>query len=195
MTQDITTILIVNGAEKGEHARGNYNTGLVTAAITALAPYTRILKTDISEGYDVGEEISKYKEADVVIYQYPIFWFMVPSSLKRYMDDVFSHGEFFKYTEGPYGSGGLMQGKKVLLSTTWNAPLEAFNDEEMFFDGISPDEAILAMRKAHQYCGFTELPHFSCHNVVKDPQFELNKARFTDHLLEILVFRRTKNVA
>ncbi len=195
MTQNITTILIVNGAEKGEHSRGNYNSGLATAARNALAPYYKILMTDIAEGYEIEQEISKYKEADVVIYQYPVFWFMVPSSLKRYMDDVFSHGEFFKYTEGPYGSGGLMQGKQVLFSTTWNAPLEAFNDEEMFFEGMSPDEAILAMRKAHQYCGFTELPHFSCHNIVKNPQFDLDNARFTDHLLEILKCKKTKSAA
>jgi len=182
MRDDIHTVFIINGAENSAHSQGNYNRGLTTTAQETLAPHFKILTTEIAKGYDPLEEIEKYKQANIVIYQYPVYWFMVPSSLKKYMDEVFTYGDFYIYSDGPYGSGGLMQGKKILISTSWNAPQEAFHDTDAFFDGMAPEEAILAMRKAHQYCGFQELPHFSAHNVVKDPQFETNNSRFAVHL-------------
>ncbi|EKU16338.1 putative nAD(P)H-dependent quinone reductase [Streptococcus intermedius BA1] len=34
-----------------------------------------------------------------------------------------------------YGQGGLMKEKEYILSTTWNAPEEAFNNSTAFFNG------------------------------------------------------------
>lgn len=184
---DTQTFLIINGAENRPHSEGTLNRILAETAAKTLAPCGDVLTTNIIEGYVVEEEIAKYRQADVIIYQYPVFWFMVPSALKKYMDDVFAYDAFFTASEGPYGSGGLMQGKKVLFSTTWNAPNEAFNDKEAFFDGMTPSEAIFAMSKAHQYCGMTELEHFSSHNVMRDPQPKLMQTRFTEHLQRVLL--------
>ncbi|MBL4639452.1 MAG: NAD(P)H-dependent oxidoreductase [Kordiimonadaceae bacterium] len=194
MQHGLKSILIVNGAENGPHSRGEYNHGLALAAAKTLEPHFHVTTTDIGAGYDVETEINKYKQADAVIYQYPVFWFMVPSTLKKYMDDVFSYGEFFSYTDGPYGSGGLMHGKKVLFSTTWNAPLDAFHDETAFFNGMAPNEAIFAMSKAHQYCGFQELPYFSCHDIVQNPKFDADKMRFIAHIEEVFTLNRS-NIA
>lgn len=185
MRDQTQTILIVNGAEPSAYARGEFNASLADAAKALLEPHYHVLTTTVADGYDVAEEITKFKAADVVIYQYPVFWFMVPAALKKYMDDVFAYDEFFTYSDGPYGSGGMMHGKKVLISTTWNAPEAAFNDKDAFFGGGSPSDAILPMRKAHTYCGFGELPHFSTHNVVRDPQLETNKARYQTHLRNV----------
>ena len=195
MRDRISTVLIVNGAEPSAYSRGEFNDAMAKAAKALLEPYFNVLTTVAAGNYDVGQEIAKFKAADVVIYQYPIFWFMVPAALKKYMDDVFAYGDFFTYTDGPYGSGGMMQGKKALFSTTWNAPLQAFNDTGAFFDGANPTEAILAMRKAHQYCGFEELPHFSVHNVVRDPQLGANRARFIEHLRTVFELTEGTTVA
>ncbi len=73
-------------------------------------------------------------------------WFMLPPSLKKYLDDVFAYGEFFAFNDGPYGSGGLMGGKKFVLSTTWNAPSDVFHDPAKFFEGRSPEDVLLPMR-------------------------------------------------
>ena len=174
------TVLIVLGAESGEFAGGKYNQGLFDAAVKHLSASFKVLTTTISAGYEVNEEITKWKEADFIIYQYPIYWFMMPPSLKKYIDDVYAYGEFFAFNKGPYGSGGLMQGKSVMLSTTWNAPKEAFGSE--FFDGGDVNAVLLPMRKAQAYCGMDELPHFSSHNIIKDPQFERDKELFIEHL-------------
>lgn len=189
MKDKISTVLIINGAEPQAYSKGAFNGTMADATAAELSPYFKVLTTCVSNGYDVAQEIEKYKSADVVIYQYPIFWFMVPAQLKKYMDDVFAYDEFFTYTDGPYGSGGLMHGKHVMFSTTWNAPEQAFNDTDAFFDGMGPSEAILAMRKAHQYCGFEELPHFSVHNVVRNPQIDTHIVRLQRHLRAVFELR------
>lgn len=178
------TILIILGKETSEFAKGDYNKGLFESAIEFLGDKYEVLTTDIESGYKVKEEIEKYKKADAVIYQYPIYWFMPPSSLKKYMDEVFEYGEFFHFTEGPYGTGGLMKNKKFMISTTWNAPESAF-EEGGFYYGFSPEDIQIAMRKSNTFCGMEELKHFSCHDIVKTPDFEKDKKRYIDHLKKV----------
>ena len=179
------TVLLILGKETNGFAKGAYNQGLFDAAVETLRGHYEVLTTVVEDGYDVAEEIAKFKQADAVIYQYPVYWFMMPSALKRYMDDVYAYGEFFTFTDGPYGSGGLMTGKRVMLSTTWNAPSEAFNDPDAFFEGRSVTDVLLPMRKDQAYCGFEELPHFSCHDIIKNPDFAADRDRYVEHLMRV----------
>ncbi len=182
------TILIILGAETGEFAGGKYNRGLFDAAQKHLSKSFNILNTIIDDGYDTKEEIKKWKQADYIIYQYPVYWFMMPPILKKYLDEVYTYGEFFAFTDGPYGSGGLMKGKSVMLSTTWNAPDNAFGGD--FFDGADRNGVLLPMRKSQTYCGMDELPHFSSHDVIKNPNFERDKERFITHLNKVFQLNR-----
>lgn len=178
----MSTLLLINGRETGPFAEGKFNNGLFDAAIETLKDQHDLITTVIEDGYVAEEEIAKYKKADAVFYQYPIYWFMMPSILKKYMDDVFAYGEFFAFNDGPYGAGGLMTGKRFMLSTTWNAPLNAFGDPDGFFEGRSVDDVLFPMRKDHAYCGFSELAHFSSHDVIKNADFEGDRARLIQHL-------------
>lgn len=176
------TVLMILGKETNELAKGEYNKGLFEAGISHLKGEYEILTTEIETGYDPVEEIEKFKKADVVIFQYPVYWFMMPASLKKYIDDVYQLNEFFGFGEDGYGSGGLMKGKKFMLSTTWNAPGEAFSEKSAFFAELSPEDVLLPMRKTNTFCGLEELPHFSCHNVIHEPDFAKDEARYVDHL-------------
>lgn len=187
------TILLILGSETGEFAGGQYNKGLFEAAKDMLGQHFTILTTVVEEGYDVAEETKKWKQADHIIYQYPIYWFMMPPSLKKYLDDVYAYGEFFAFNDGPYGSGGLMTGKSVMLSTTWNAPEQAFKTD--FYDGADRDAVLLPMRKSQTYCGMGELPHFSSHDVIKNPDFDSDKARFMTHLKTVFATDIATNAA
>ncbi len=178
----MSTILVILGKQTRAFAKGAYNQGLFDTAVTFLEQHHQVLTTVIEQGYDVAEEIEKFKQADVVIYQYPVYWFMMPALLKQYLDDVYAYGVFFGHADGAYGSGGLMQGKKVMLSTTWNAPADVFGDAEAFFEGATRDQALAPMRKTHQFCGFEELPHFSCHDIIANPDFASDRERFVAHL-------------
>lgn len=181
------TALLILGKETSEFAQGGYNTGLWETARETLKGTYNILTTVVEDGYDPVEEIEKFKKADVVIYQHPVFWFGVPGSLKTYIDAVYAYGEFFSYTDGPYGSGGLMQGKKILFSTTWNAPDTIFNNPASVIKGASLDDALIAMRTTHLYCGFEVLPPFGAFDVIQNPNFERDQARFVDHLTATLL--------
>ncbi len=178
------TILLILGAETRPFAKGDYNRGLFETAIATLQEHYTVLTTVVEEGYDVPTEIAKFKQADTVIFQYPVYWFMMPSVLKRYIDDVYVYGEFF----GPghdYGLNGLMEGKTFMLSTTWNAPLAVFDNPDSFFEGQSVAAALFPMRKSQAFCGLTELPHFSCHDVVSNPDFARDQARYQQHLAQV----------
>ncbi|MCS5881735.1 NAD(P)H-dependent oxidoreductase [Klebsiella variicola subsp. variicola] len=64
--------------------------------------------------------------ADVVIWQMPGWWMGAPWTVKKYMDDVFTEEATARCTPATvvtrsdaskkYGSGGLVQGKKYMLS-------------------------------------------------------------------------------
>ena len=179
------TILLILGKETSQFAKGQFNQGLFDAAIHFLQDNYDVITTIIEEGYNPPNEINKFNKADIVIYQYPVYWFMIPAAMKKYMDEVYQYGEFFGYSDGPYGSGGLMTGKQIMFSTTWNAPATVFGDKRGFFEGANVDDLLYPIRKAHTFCGFEELPHFSCHDVISNPQFEQDKARYLTHLRSI----------
>ncbi|MEM8718553.1 MAG: NAD(P)H-dependent oxidoreductase [Cyanobacteria bacterium P01_G01_bin.39] len=192
----MNTLLLILGKETNEFAKGNYNQSLFKTAVETLSDRYEILTTIVEDGYEVPEEIAKFKQADAVIFQYPVYWFTMPSTLKQYIDEVYAYSEFFAFTAGEYGSGGLMKGKKFMLSTTWNAPIEVFNNDNpnSFFEGRSAEEVLLPMRKSQEYCGLEESPHFSCHNIVKNPQFESDQERYIHHLTKVFLgFNPSKN--
>jgi len=177
------TILSILGTDNGPNSKGQFNRGLFETANEVLGQNNTILTTEIEAGFDIEEEAEKFKVADTVIFQYPVFWFMVPAALKAYLDQVYQRGVFYKRVK-PYGTGGEMRGN-FMLSTTWNAPHEAFNDKDALYGQRSVDEALLPMRVAQRYIGLTELPHFSCHNVIAEPDFEADRARYIAHLNKV----------
>ncbi len=75
---------------------------------------------------------------------------------EKYMDEVFTAGAGTLYandgrhrvspTEG-YGTGGLLQGRRHMLSLTWNAPREAFTREGDFFEGLGVDALYMHFHK------------------------------------------------
>jgi modulator of drug activity B len=148
--------------------------------------------THISKGYDATLEIEKHLWADIVITQSPVFWFSTPWSHVKYISDVFmpAIGKMFK-NDGrsqsnplsQYGTGGLMLGKKYMLSLTYNAPKEAFNNKNQYlFEGRSVDEAFFHSTAQYKFCGYDILPAFVCFDVIKNPNFETYKSEIKAHL-------------
>ncbi len=88
----MNTLLLILGKETNEFAKGNYNQSLFETAVETLKARYKILTTIPEDGYEVPEEIAKFKQADAVIFQYPVYWFMMPSTLKQYIDEVYAYG-------------------------------------------------------------------------------------------------------
>ena len=188
-------ILLLNGATPFAHSQGRYNTTLHEAAIAFLdRAGADIRTTDIASGYDVAEELEKFLWADVVIYQMPGWWMGAPWTVKKYMDEVFTAGHGTLYANDgrtradnsqQYGSGGLARDKKYMISATWNAPQQAFDDPMDFFEATGVDAVYFPFHKAHQFLGMRALPTFLCVDVMKVPNIEADVARYEQHLAAI----------
>lgn len=188
--------LILNGSKKfgTDGTRLNHTLHQVAKQELESRGY-KVLETIIDKGYDPLEEIHKIADSELIIYQMPAWWMGEPWIVKKYIDEVFSaeagvlfvnDGRSRTDPSKKYGSGGLCQGKKVLFSVTWNAPLEAFIESSQFFEGVGIEGVYLHLRKAHEFCGMECLPIFSCHDVMKNPQIEQYIASYKAHLERVL---------
>ena len=146
----------------------------------------------VESAYNIQEEVEKFAWADYILFQYPVFWMGVPWIAKKYIDEVLSAGQGVLFTNDGrtrsdaskrYGSGGLMQSKKYMLSLTYNCPTSEFGDKDGFFDGLSLDEANVATHKTFQFCGASAMKTFSVHDIFKgDLNIQTEKERFKTHL-------------
>ncbi|MFL9672959.1 NAD(P)H-dependent oxidoreductase [Pseudomonas marginalis] len=188
----MSNVLIINGAKPFLFAKGELNNMFATLATEHLTALGHSVSTTVVDAsYSVDEEIQKIANSDVIIYQMPGWWMGEPWVVKRYIDEVFSAGHGVLYASDgrsssdaskKYGSGGLLQGKKYMLSLTWNAPLEAFDDPEQFFHGVGVEGVYLHFHKANQFLGLEALPTFVANDVVKNPQIEQDIANYRRHL-------------
>lgn len=181
------TILIVCGepstmsGSTASEEHGSYTRTLAQLASERLGQHFLMLNSDVSTAFDPAQELEKVKEADTIIFQYPIYWFMVPASLKQWLDTVYPYTAEFT---GPCEAtqGGQMQCKRFMLSTTWSAPFGSDQDESQFFDEGTIEQVLAPMRALHKLCGMAELPSFACHNVNGTEHLDADKARYLEHL-------------
>jgi modulator of drug activity B len=187
-------VLIINGHQRYDQvAEGKLTKMFIDTANDFLTENGFNVKQSIVESnYDVGDELEKLAWADYILFQYPVFWMGVPWITKKYIDEVFSAGmnTVTYVSDGrsrddaskKYGSGGLMQGKKYMLSLTYNCPESEFNNKDGFFDGLSLDEANVATHKLFQFCGADPLESYAIHDVFKEDlniESELKRFRST----------------
>lgn len=159
-----------------------------------------IMTTNLEQGYSVNEEVDKHLQADVIFLQSPVYWFGAPWIYKKYVDEVFTAGLLqgsFLENDGrshadprrQYGSGGKLRGKQYMLSLTWNAPKQAFEDKSQYlFEGKSVDDVWIANTANYRFCGVEILPSFSCFNVVKEPDIAEDITRLRAHLKQLFTY-------
>lgn len=188
----MSNILLINASKPFGHSKGQLNNTLADFAATLLSEQGHSVQvTHVDQGYDLDREVERFLWADTVIYQMPGWWMDVPWILKKYVDEVFTHGHGSLYASDgrtraddskKYGSGGLLQGRNYMLSLTWNAPLEAFTDPDQFFHGVGVDGVYLPFHKANQFIGLSPLPTFICNDVIKMPDVERYLSEYRAHL-------------
>ena len=179
-------VLIINGHQYYEGpAEGKLTKSYVDTAHKFLEKNGFSVKNSVVESdYDINEEVEKFKWADFILFQYPVYWMGVPWITKKYIDEIFSAGAGSVTYESDgrsredaskrYGSGGLMKNKKYMLSLTYNCPTSEFSNSDGFFDGLSLDEANVATHKTFQFCGAEPLQTYSVHDIFKG-DLDLNK--------------------
>lgn len=76
---------------------------------------------------ELEAEIAKVEAADLMIWQFPLWWFSVPAILKGWVDRVFAMGR--AYGGGRVYEAGMFRGKRALLSLTTGGPEGAYAPE------------------------------------------------------------------
>ena len=89
---------------------------------------------------DVKAEQEKLVKADIIVFQYPTFWYSMPSLLHRWVEKTFVHG----FSHGSKGKS--LQGKKLIASFTTGAP-------ESFFAGAGIEHLLYPIDGICNLCG------------------------------------------
>ena len=76
---------------------------------------------------DIQGEIEKVQWCDLMIWQFPLWWFGVPAILKGWVDRVFAMGQ--AYGQGRAYEKGVFRGKQAMLSITTGGVAEAFAEK------------------------------------------------------------------
>ena len=71
---------------------------------------------------DIKKEQKLLKDADLIIFQFPLWWYSMPGLLKGYIDRIFSMG-------WAYGGAQALKDKKILVSMTTGAPEMAWTED------------------------------------------------------------------
>ncbi|WP_419146741.1 NAD(P)H-dependent oxidoreductase [Pseudoalteromonas 'SMAR'] len=190
---DSKNVLIINAHQYYPFSEGKLNAAFVDKAVTLLQGKgynTRVVT--MKDDYDVDEQLAHHQWADIILLQSPVNWMGVPWSFKKYMDEVYTAGMAGALCDGDgrkeaapkqnYGTGGSLTNTKYMLSLTFNAPAEAFNDNSEFFAGKSVDDLLFPMHMNFKFFGMTAMTTFASFDVMKNADVERDFKRFTAHI-------------
>lgn len=97
---------------------------------------------------DARAEQERLLRADIIILQFPLFWYSAPSILQRWMEQTFLHG----FSHG--SSGDKLKGKKLILSITSGAPADIYRK-----DGAAKCDMETLMHSFKATCQLTQMEY------------------------------------
>lgn len=190
-------IFIINAHEPYPFSPGKLNRSLIEKAREFFAARgCEIKETTMQQEWNVAGELEKHQWADLIFLQTPVNWMGVTWSFKKYMDTVYSAGMEGALCNGDgrtrkdpskqYGSGGILIGKKYMISMTFNAPEHSFGDPaQTFFEGKSIDDLFWPTHLNFRFFGMEPLPSFACYDVLKNANVENDFKRFDEHIRNV----------
>lgn len=134
---------------------------------------------------DIKAEQEKLRWADLLILQFPIYWFSVPAILKGWVDRVFTTG--FAYSKGmSYDTGGL-KGKRAMLSFTTGDPFDTYAHNGRHGD---IDIVLWPIQNGIlRFVGFDVLPPFIAWSAARGGQ-EIRERHLVDYRGRLLALDR-----
>ena len=102
---------------------------------------------------DVAGEQQLLEEHEHIIFQFPLYWYSYPPLLKKWLDDVFTHG-------WAYGSNGnKLNGKKMGLAMSIGDKQENYLPTGSV--SFTVDEVIAPFKASAIHVGAATLPYFA----------------------------------
>jgi len=81
---------------------------------------------------EIEDEIQKVQWSELVIFQFPLWWFSMPAMMKGWIDRVFAMKR--SYGGGRFYETGMFKGKKAMISITTGGPESIFVEGGMHGD-------------------------------------------------------------
>jgi putative NADPH-quinone reductase len=137
---------------------------------------------------DVGAEQTALINADLIIFQFPFYWYSVPGLLKEWMDVVLLYGF-------AYGStGDKLHGKECLISTTIGGPADSYQEDG--YNSFTIPELLKPLEQTANLTGMKFNTPLTSHDVVNIPGLDVDKEEVEkiarDHASRLLQFINEK---
>lgn len=121
----MSSILLISGHPHLDNSIANRT--IVSTLQDSLGDELTVRRLDTLYSHDdssisainVEAEQAALLEADIIIWQFPFYWYGLPALMKSWLDEVFLYGF-------SHGSANKLAGKKLLLSFTTGAPAAAY---------------------------------------------------------------------
>jgi NAD(P)H dehydrogenase (quinone) len=110
---------------------------------------------------DVAAELDKLLRADLLVLQFPLWWFGMPAVLKGWIDRVFVSG--VTYSRRAMYERGKLRGKRAVVGVTTGAPAAAFGRGALH--GDIADLLAPLHRGVLGFTGMAVLPPYVAHHV------------------------------
>jgi len=74
-----------------------------------------------------------------------------------------------------------------MITATWNAPSQAFDDpEQQLLEGKGTADLLLPISSNYRFCGVEIMKGYNCFDIFKDSQIEQDLENYPKHLEKIL---------
>lgn len=134
----------------------DFTAGRADAGFLSVAAEQTKAVVSGTQAADVVAEQDKVRHADLLILQFPLWWYGMPAILKGWVDRVFARG--FAYAAGRKHDTGMFRGKTAMVATTTGTSADTYAP-----DGIDGDMLSVLWPINNgllHYCGFEVLPPF-----------------------------------
>jgi len=131
---------------------------------------------------DIQPEIEKVRRADLLLFQFPDWWYGMPAIMKGWIERVFAYG--FAYDDEHSFESGLLRGKKAMLSLTVGA-------REDYFRQAPQRDLMRVLEPIHYgvfaYCGMEVLPPFIAYGPgeMSEAERKATLEAFREHLKKL----------
>lgn len=140
-------ILIVSGHTNLNDSIANKSILDNLKELVSNAEFTYLDKLYPDYQIDVLKEQEKLVNADIIVLQFPIFWYSVPSIMQKWLEDVFIHG----FAHGD--TGNKLKEKKLILSFTTGAPESVYHKNAPV--GYEIEEFLIPIKATCNMCGIS----------------------------------------
>ncbi|WP_075590767.1 NAD(P)H-dependent oxidoreductase [Labilibacter marinus] len=125
---------------------------------------------------DIKREQTLLSQHDLIVFQFPLFWYSTPSLLKEWQDLVLEHGWAFG------SKGNALKDKWFLCAITAGGPRNAYRIED--FHSHTLHQLLSPLKQTAKLCKMKPLPPFVVHGTHAIELTEVKKEKV--NLLKLL---------